>query len=230
MAPSHGGIQQAAPGTKHCPAPPQRRSVLKGGALHSFIRPPTNTMRDRVLSFPHLSGSPSIDQPISSATGSLLPSAPTHSVLAGSAPLLLLCQLYLQLTCPPPSLGLHPHRSLRLSSPLLFGPCGLPPPLDPPAVHLPTALPFPLQEWPSQFLECLVRKPSQAQFFRRPTPTGRIQNQSIIIPFLDTQYVSLALPNALHLLPYLIFMTTLPKGIIVIPILQRRKLRPKNVK
>lgn len=68
-----------------------------------------------------------------------------------SAPLLLLCQLYLQLTCLPCSLGPHPHRSLGLSSPS-------PPTLcDSPAVYLPTPLPFPLQEWPGQLLECLVR-------------------------------------------------------------------------
>lgn len=36
-----------------------------------------------------------------------MPSACTHSVLAGSAPLGLLCQLYLQLTCPLPSLALY---------------------------------------------------------------------------------------------------------------------------
>lgn len=90
-------------------------------------------------------------------------SAPTHSVLAGSARLLLLCQLYLQLTCPPPSLGLCLHRVLRSSiAPHPF--LALPHSWDPPAVYLPTPVPFSLQEWPSQFLECLVGKSSQIQF------------------------------------------------------------------
>lgn len=101
MASSHSGIQKAAPGTKHCPTPPQRRSVLKRETLHHFMRPHpnTNTTRDRCPLPP--SRSPAIDQPINSATGSLMPSTLTHSVLAGSAPLLLLCQPYLRLTCLP---------------------------------------------------------------------------------------------------------------------------------
>lgn len=159
MAPSHGGIQQTAPGTKHHPASPQRRSMLKRGALQSFTRhsPPT-PWETECLPIP-LVWELSIDQPISSATGSLVPSTPTYSVLAGSSPLLLLCQL----TCPPPSLGLHPHRCQGLSPHPFLVPCP-PPPGDPPAVYLPTPVPFPLQEWPSQFLECLVEKSSQTQF------------------------------------------------------------------
>lgn len=100
MASSHSGIQKAAPGTKHCPAPPQRRYVLKRETLRWFMRPLPTQHHER-QSVPPPPRSPSIDQSISSATGSLMPSTPTHSVLAGSVPLLLLCQLYLQLTCLP---------------------------------------------------------------------------------------------------------------------------------
>lgn len=69
LAPSHGGIQQTAPGTKHHPASPQRRSVLRRGALQSFTRHPTPQHHGRRSVFPSpSSGSPSIDQRISSAT------------------------------------------------------------------------------------------------------------------------------------------------------------------
>lgn len=80
-------------------------------------------------------------------------STPTHSVLAGSVPLLLLCQRYLQLMCLPLLIGPHFQTAPGLSSPS-------PPALsDSPAVDFPAPLPFPLQEWPSQLLECLARKP-----------------------------------------------------------------------
>lgn len=88
-----------------------------------------------------------------------MPSTPPTVSLAGSAALPLLCQL----TRPPPSLGLHPHRFLGLSPHPFLVPCP-PAPWDPPAVYLPAPVPFPLQEWPSQFLECLVEKSSQTQF------------------------------------------------------------------
>lgn len=166
MAPSHGGIQQAAPGTKHHPASPQRRSVLRRGALQSFTRhPPPHHGRETACPSPS-SASPSIDPPISSATGSLLPSTPTYTVLARSAALPLLCQLYLQLLCPP-------HRFLGLSSSPGLGPLASPPtttPWDPPAVHLPTPVSFPLEVWPSQFLECLVGKSGQTQFPFKDSP------------------------------------------------------------
>lgn len=67
LAPSHGSIQQTAPGTKHHPASPQRRSVL-GGALQSFTRPPSTTPWETECFPIPRPGSPSIDQPISSAT------------------------------------------------------------------------------------------------------------------------------------------------------------------
>lgn len=126
MASSHSSIQQTAPGTKHHPVSPQRRSVLRRGALQSFTRHPHNTMGDRVLSHPpHLGAHQSIS-PLAQPQGSLTPSAPTHSVLARSAPLALLCQLYLQLISPPPGVSLHPHRFLGLSSSFLLSPLASP--------------------------------------------------------------------------------------------------------
>lgn len=53
---------------------------------------------------PHLRAHQSIS-PLAQPQGSLMLSAPTHTVLARSVPLPLLCQLYLQLTCPPPLTG-----------------------------------------------------------------------------------------------------------------------------
>lgn len=68
LAPSHGGIQQTAPDTKHHPASPQRRSVLRRGALQSFTRHPPPTPRETECFPIPLVWEPSIDQPISSAT------------------------------------------------------------------------------------------------------------------------------------------------------------------
>lgn len=75
-----------------------------------------------MLSHPPCLGAYQSINTLAQPQGSLMSSACTHSVLARSAPLWLLCQLYLQLTYPLPSLALHSHRFLGLSSSSLLGP------------------------------------------------------------------------------------------------------------
>ena len=59
--------------------------------------------------------------------------------------------------------------------------------------------------------------------FQRLSPLGRVYDQSIIMPP--------TLLSALHTLTYSVLTTTLREStVIIIPILQRKKLRPRKVK
>lgn len=107
-----------------------------------------------------------------------MPSTPTYSVLAGSAPLPLLCQL----TCLPPSLGLHPHRFLGLSSSSFLGP------LASPSMG-PTCCPSPRSgALPSSGTAQPVSGVPDGKVitdpvpFQRLPPAGRIRDQSVIMP------------------------------------------------
>lgn len=180
-------------------------------------------MGDGVFSHPpHLGAHQSISA-LAQPQGSLMLSAPTHSVLARSVPLPLLCQLYLQLTCPPPSLGLHPSRILGLSASPFLGPLASPSvgPTCCPSLHS-GALPSSGMAQPVSGVPGGKAITDPASFQRLPS-IGRIWAQSIIMLFVGSVSCASYFISALYAVTHSTFRTTLHEGtVIVIPNLQRR--------
>lgn len=227
MAPSHGGIQQTAPGTKHHPASPQRRSVLRRCALQSFTRHPPPTPWETECFPSPLVWEPSIDQPISSATRITRALHPHLQCpcWVSSSPAAVSAHMPSSLTGPssPQVPGVEPSSLLGpLPSPSMGPTCCL-------SLHsgtLPSSgMAQPVSGVPG---EKVITDPVP---FPRLPPTGRIWDENIIMPHTRCTLCASHFVSVLQALTYSTLATTLHEGtIIVIPILQRKKLRPRKVK
>lgn len=145
--------------------------------------------------------------------GSLMPSARTHSVLAGSAPLQLLCQLYLQLTCPLPSLALHSHRFLGLSSSSLLGPLNCP--------HLlsisPLRCPSLFRNGPASFWSAWWESHRRLSYLSKI-----LTNWENMKSECNNAIHQIAIMCHSHALIYSILTTILHEGMIIIPFYRER--------
>ena len=191
--------------------------MLRRGALQSFTRhPPPSTMGDRQLSLPPRLGAHRSIRPLSQPQGSLMPSTAIQ------------CPCWV--SCSPPAVSAPP--TAHVPSPQVPGvecliPSWLPVPPTPPhcGTHLlsisPLRCPSLFKNGPASFWSAWWENHHRPNSLSK-TPYMRTQDQNMIIP--------LTLLRALHALTYSILARTLCEDtIIVIPILQRKKLRPRRL-
>lgn len=193
--------------------------MLRRGALQSFTRcPPPSTTGDRQLSHPPSLGAHQSIRPLSQPQGSLLPSTAIQ------------CPCWV--SCSPPAVSAPP--TAHVPSPQVPGvKCLIPswplvPPTPPHYTMGFTCCPSPHSGvLPSSRMAQPVSGVPGGKIITDPIPFQRpqcvrTQDQNMII--------SLTLLTALHALTYSILARTLHEGtIIVIPILQRKKSRPRKL-